>query len=161
VQDGVIDDRGMVNWRHATKKGEDGTLKGYKDKKRRWWLESGKAYFYDQPKRGHMFSEAAVKAKPEEVVNVKWTAPYFLAREYEFTWRGSCFAWKGTAVIDPSSKRFQWFRDVITRWNHLKLVARLPCKGQDSQSAGREIVLASYTSSLSTRKSGRLEIFHD
>ncbi|EHL01010.1 hypothetical protein M7I_3037 [Glarea lozoyensis 74030] len=161
TQEGVIDGRGLVNWRHGTKKGENGTLKGYKDRKRRWWLESGKKYFYEQLEHGHMIPEAAVKAKPEEVVNVKWTAPFVRAREYNFVWRGFQFAWKGTTVVDVQPKKFGWFRETMTRWNHLKLIVTVLDQGEHLQNGPSEIVLARYTSVLSARKAGRLEIFHD
>ncbi|KAG9228843.1 hypothetical protein BJ875DRAFT_476483 [Amylocarpus encephaloides] len=164
AQEGVIDGRGVVNWRVGTKGGKDGTLKGYKERNRRWWGESGKKWFYEQREAGHKCPDVPEKAKPEEVVNVRWVSPLVRPREYRFTWRGFVFIWKGSNTIDVQQKRFTRLSRVMTRFNHLKLVVNLPRgnAGQDPEKAcDVELVLARYTSAMSKRKAGRLEIFQD
>lgn len=158
-QEGVVDGRGVVNWRHGTKNGEDGTLKGYTERKRRYWGESGKKWFKLQKEIGYTIPEAAEKARPDETVKLRWVNPITRAREYRYTWRGYEFVWKGTGQV-ASRKRF-WRH--FQRYQHLKLVVVLPRAVEDGAklSEGDEILLAMYTSAVSKRKAGRLEVFWD
>ncbi|KAH8654558.1 hypothetical protein BGZ60DRAFT_386155 [Tricladium varicosporioides] len=158
-QEGIVDGRGVVNWRYGTKNGEDGTLKGYTERKRRYWGESGKKWFKLQKEIGHTIPEVAEKARPDETVKLRWVHPITRAREYRYTWRGYEFVWKGTGQV--ASKRRFWRH--FHRYQHLKLVVVLPReeKGGVKLSEGNEVLLAIYTSAVSKRKAGRLEVFWD
>ncbi|KAF4629648.1 hypothetical protein G7Y89_g8497 [Cudoniella acicularis] len=70
-QEGVVDGRGVVNWRYGTKNGEYGTLKGYPEREKRYLGESGKAWFNLQKEIGDTIPEADEKAKPEETVRLR------------------------------------------------------------------------------------------
>lgn len=166
-EEGVIDGRGVVNARFGTEKGRDGTLRGYEVRKRRWWGESGKEWFKEHKKL--MESSASVeekveaeemeKVKPEEVVKLRWVAPLSRAREYQFDWRGFKFAWKGTGQVHSRMKIWRPFM----MFHHLKLVVIVPGKAMDGgkQTESSELVLAMYTSAVSKRKAGRLEVFQE
>ncbi|KAH6668207.1 hypothetical protein B0J14DRAFT_600061 [Halenospora varia] len=158
-QEGVVDGRGVVNWRYGTKNGEDGTLKGYKERKRRYWGESGKKWFKLQKEIAHSIPEAAEKARPDETVKLIWVNPVTRAREYRYTWRGYEFVWKGTGQVTSRRRFWKHFQ----RYQHLKLVVILPGKVEDDakRSEGDEVLLAMYTSAVSKRKAGRLEVFWD
>ncbi|PVH69167.1 hypothetical protein DL98DRAFT_179669 [Cadophora sp. DSE1049] len=154
AQPEVVDGRGVVNIRHGTKKGEDGTFKGYDVRSKRYTGESGKAWHKLRGTVEEKSTEPMDKAKPEEVVNLKWTAPLsFRTREYRFTWRNFDFIWKGTSTVH-SKKLFHPF----LRYNHLKLVVLIPGKNLDGQQQQEELILARYTSVVAKRKSGRLEL---
>lgn len=170
-EEGVIDGRGVVSSWAGTRDGKEGFLRGYANRKRRWWGESGKKWFYEQKQKqevggggdGNKLEEEEKERerprKPEEVVNVKWVAPLKRAREYRFQWRGFEFVWKGTGMVGLPDKKFAQFRSATTRFSHLKLVVVVPHpKARVINGEGEEIVLARYTSTMAKRKAGRLEV---
>lgn len=164
----MVDGRGVVSQPSGTNtgslEGEEGYLKGYGNRKRRWWGDSGKAWFYSQKeleKKKQLISSENTKKgprKPEETILIKWASPLKRSREYHFHWRGHFFLWKGTGILVPqhSGKRFKGLRSASTRWSHLKLVVVVPHLGEVE-----EVVLARYTSTMAKRKAGRLEIFEE
>lgn len=189
-EDGVVDGRGVVNYRFGSRKGEDGTLRGYKVSKKRWWGETGKEWFrnywiernkleVDNGKEEEQQWSVTPK-RAEEIVYLRWKAPISTkTREYRFEWRGFQFAWKGTGKVTHGKA---WKRNSL-KFNHLKLVVIIPDlekekMGNDVISGAlqkqntnattklakvkaQEIVLAKYTSSLALRKAGRLDVFQE
>jgi hypothetical protein len=106
-QEGVIDGRGVVSLDYGTKSGEDGTLKGYRLRSFRF---PGKAWFKERKALGEQntetHNESAIKAKPEEVVELRWASPLLRPREYVFFWRGFKFIWyvECLSLFDTLSK---------------------------------------------------------
>jgi len=158
-QEGVIDGRGVVNARFGTKKGANGTLRGYEVRKRRWWGESGKEWFEENKQLKKADTSVEEKVKPEEVVELRWVAPLSRAREYRFHWRGFNFAWKGTGKVHSRAKIWRPF----LMFHHLKLVVTIAGKAVEGgkQTESSELILAMYTSAVSKRKAGRLEVFQE
>jgi hypothetical protein len=168
-QPGVIDGRGVVNVRYGTKngkfEGEEGFLTGFEVTKKRWWGESGKAYWEEQKANGFEDNAHAgeLRVKPEEVINMKWISPFSpRTREHSFEWRGYKFLWKGTMQVEQVRKAAEWFV-----WcSHLKLVVQLPRKNSEEVAPGirpppEELSLARYSCTMGNRKSGRLEVFQE
>lgn len=152
-QDGVVDGRGVVSLKYGTTKGQEGTLKGYRVRSFRYPGESGKAWFREQKALGQQPPQNSMKAKPEEVVDLRWVSPFtFRVREYRFNWRGFNFIWKGTGKAQAK----MIFRPIL-RFNHLKLIVIVP--DEDEKKIGTtEVTLARYTSVMGARKMGRLEL---
>jgi hypothetical protein len=185
---GVLDPRGVVCWKHnggddkALEK-DDKLLKGYKVRTWRLWGETGKDYVHnvktsrdtgtgpdpdivqdetpvqkegEDPETESTFSsfdEGEGPARAEEVVYLKWTSPFSKnTRRYHFQYAGVDFYWKGTGTVKETRKC-----GFFLHWNHLKLVAVLP--EQDKDDIKREICLGKYTSSIASKKSGKLELF--
>jgi len=118
-------------------------------------------------------------AKADFVLHLNWTNPHPFnkhVRRYCFRYAGIEFHWKGTSTV-KESRGFGFF----LHFNHLKLVALVPvASGETPETpAGptrswsslsrlsrkstnkpkmRQIVLATYTSSIAPRKSGALEM---
>ncbi|KAF1977499.1 hypothetical protein BU23DRAFT_298123 [Bimuria novae-zelandiae CBS 107.79] len=94
------------------------------------------------------------------VAHLHWSYPFSRrTREYHFSYATLQFAWKGTRAPPPTatSKRHSFCRHFV-RFNHLKLIAVLPsAEGRSAE----EVCLARYTSSLSSAKHGRLEVFDE
>ncbi|KAE8448756.1 hypothetical protein EG329_008972 [Mollisiaceae sp. DMI_Dod_QoI] len=156
AEDGVIDGRGVVNMKYGTKKGEDGTLKGYTTRAKRFMGESGKQWHRMQKTLQQDNTEKVSKVKPDEVVQLSWVSPFTThTREYHFTWRNFVFKWKGTKNVRRAENIFQPFM----RYNHLKLVVVIP--GKDTGTRDEELLLAQYTSVPASRKAGRLELYQD
>ncbi|KAF8848652.1 hypothetical protein BDZ45DRAFT_605584 [Acephala macrosclerotiorum] len=156
AQDGVIDGRGVVNIKYGTKKGEDGTLKGYAVRAKRYMGESGKQWFRTQKALQEHNTELVQKMKPNEAVQLAWASPFSTrTREYHFKWRDFKFKWKGTKSVRRSENFFQPF----LRYNHLKLVVAVPSKVVGTHE--EEVLLATYTSVPASRKAGRLELYQD
>ncbi|CZR51467.1 uncharacterized protein PAC_01343 [Phialocephala subalpina] len=156
AQDGVIDGRGVVNIKYGTKKGEDGTLKGYAVRAKRYMGESGKQWFRTQQTLKEDATKPIPKVRPDEVVQLAWASPFTTrTREYHFIWRDFTFKWKGTKSVRRSENIFQPF----LRYNHLKLVVVVPSK--DVSAKEEEVLLATYTSVPASRKAGRLELYQD
>jgi hypothetical protein len=162
AQEGVVDGRGVLNARYGTKDGKDGMFKGYKIREKRYWGESGKAWWKEQkaqgfPEGGDYDSEG--KAKPEEVITLRWTSPFSLhTRNHCFSWRGFDFVWKGTRKVESkkSARPFLFC-------NHLKLVVLVP---DDASSVAKdtqktELCLARYACVIGQRKAGRLELYQE
>ncbi|KAK0112952.1 hypothetical protein ONS95_014668 [Cadophora gregata] len=150
AQPGVVDGRGVVNIKYGTNKGLDGTFQGYEVRSKRYIGESGKAWHKEQALQEEKIVELGQKPKREEVVSLKWTAPFsFHTREYQFTWRGFDLVWKGTQTVRPSKMLFRPF----LRYNNLKLVVAIPGQYGEEPEA---LILARYASVVSGRKSGRL-----
>jgi hypothetical protein len=163
-QEGVVDGRGVVSLKYGTQHGEDGTLKGYKVRKRRYRGESGKAWFHQQQQQQQNVkpetTTASQKVKPEEALLMQWSSPFSLhPREYHFMWRGFKFIWKGTTNVNTRTRKI--LRPFL-RFNHLKLVVIIPSKDDgEKQIPAEEIPLARYVSVASNRKAGRLEVYTD
>lgn len=82
-------------------------------------------------------------------------------RQYDFTLGNLDFCWKGTSTVTGTGFWKNWLR-----YNHLKLVARIPLADHPKDvaicdSGFREIVLAKYTSSSKYIKAGALEMYDD
>ena len=169
---GVVDPRGVVSWKHNEGdkqylKTNGKKLKGYKVRTWRLWGECGKAYVHQvradrragvKPDVDDLVDpnarEKLYPAEAEGVVYLKWERPFSRhTRRYHFSYSGLDFYWKGTRATDKTT-----FCGKFVRFNHLKLVASLPVVAS-SRSAKNEIRLARYTSSVSNKKNGRLEIF--
>lgn len=161
-------------------------LKGYKVRTWRLWGETGKSYVHrvkanrdagigpdpdvigdaDPTKDGRSEKESAVSvadqqevpARAEEVVYLKWTSPLsHNTRRYHFRFEGIDFYWKGTGTV-KETRTCGFF----CHFNHLKLVARLPSLAETQEGASAvqsEVCLGKYTSSIATKKSGKLDIF--
>ena len=152
AQPGVVDGRGAVSIKYGTTKGSDETFQGYEVRGKRYIGESGKAWHQLQATQNEKDVDLAEKPKPEEVVLLKWTAPLSSrTREYQFTWRGFDFVWKGSHTVQPCKKLYRPF----LRYNNLKLVVYIPGYGGEE---ANELILARYMSVASGRKSGRLYV---
>ncbi|EUC49122.1 hypothetical protein COCMIDRAFT_85488 [Bipolaris oryzae ATCC 44560] len=172
-QPGVIDPRGVVSWRHnggdkKALKDDEHKLKGYKVRGWRLWGETGKKYVHTvraNRKAGKGTDPDVLEVKglesekpavAEEVIHLRWISPLSRhTRCYHFHYLGIDFYWKGTASVRESRAC-----GLFLRFNHLKLVARLPIVngkryGQD------ELCLGKYTCSIAARKSGTLEFFDE
>ncbi|KAJ4371182.1 hypothetical protein N0V83_004398 [Neocucurbitaria cava] len=168
----VLDPRGVVSWRHnggdrKSLKADDKKLKGYKVRTWRLWGESGKAYVHsvkESRKSGAGYDPDILRepgfkpVKPveaEEVVYLRWMSPLSRhTRRYHFRYSDIDFYWKGTGTIKESR-----MCGLFLRFNHLKLVARLPSIGHGEDEGQPEICLGKYTSSIACQKSGSLEFF--
>lgn len=168
-QPGIIDPRGVVTWRHnggdkKALKADDHKLKGYKVRGWRLWGETGKDYVHaikanreagegldpDVPKG----SESDGPAVAEEVVYLRWMSPLSRhTRCYHFHYIGIDFFWKGTASVHESRAC-----GLLLRFNHLKLIARLPIIEGKKHDQG-ELCLGRYTCSIACKKNGTLEFF--
>jgi hypothetical protein len=101
---------------------------------------------------------------PIQAITLHWESPFSKAtRRYSFRFGEIDFYWKGTGTVKHEGS-WSW----IVRFNHLKLVARLPAplqspvEGQASPSSDDpsvELILARYTSSPWQEKCGELEVF--
>jgi hypothetical protein len=170
-QPGVIDPRGVVAWRHnggdkKALKADDHKLKGYKVRGWRLWGETGKAYVHavkakretgkgpDPDVLGVEDSESERPAVAEDVVCLRWLNPLSRhTRCYHFHYMGIDFYWKGTASVSESRAC-----GLLLRFNHLKLVARLPfMDGKEHEQD--ELCLGKYTCSIASQKNGTLEFF--
>ncbi|KAF2830640.1 hypothetical protein CC86DRAFT_165152 [Ophiobolus disseminans] len=171
---GVLDPRGVVAWKHnggekKALKADAHKLKGYKVRTWRLWGETGKEYV-QCVKRSRATGEAmdpdvldtkapTQPAVADEVVHLRWSSPLSLqTRRYHFTYRGVDFHWKGTGTVKESRRC-----GVLLRFNHLKLVARLPLDTGDEKEMKkdqrREVCLGKFTSSVAKMKSGTLELY--
>jgi hypothetical protein len=93
-------------------------------------------------------------AMANEVVYLRWKNPLSRhTRCYHFHYAGIDFFWKGTGSVQES--RTCGF---MLRFNHLKLVAKLPVTDKKEEMQV-EVCLGTYTSSVAARKSGILEFF--
>ncbi|KAI9893839.1 MAG: hypothetical protein M1814_005392 [Vezdaea aestivalis] len=169
AQEGVIDGRGVVSAKYGTEKGQAGTLRGHKFKKRSRG-ETGKRWAVQElarrkalKKEGqHVNDDFTEPITPEEVVWLRWKHPLtHKTRTYEWKWRGFDFLWKGTATVRDAK-----FMGHTVAFNHLKLVVKPPnpnalTDGNRSKEKPAFICLAKYTSVVASRKAGRLEVFND
>jgi hypothetical protein len=172
AEKGVLDPRGVVSWRHnggdkKALKTDGAKLKGYKVRTWRLWGETGKAYVRgvketrlcsDEANDPDVLKKDDTPARADEVVYLRWTSPFSRhTRCYHFHYRGVDFYWKGTGTVRESRMCGSFMR-----FNHLKLVARLPMahaneKGKEDDKV--EICLAKFTSSVAKMKSGVLDVF--
>ncbi|CAI6323415.1 unnamed protein product [Periconia digitata] len=168
---GAVDPRGLVKWRHdggtrADRKRDDRKLKGYKVGN--WHVpgDSGKNYDarvkmnrqngtgQDPDVSIHTINPGLQGARAEGVVYLKWKSPLSLkTRQYDFNYAGVEFRWKGTKSVDKPG-----FRGVFVRYGHLKLEAQLPAT-MTGQEMSLPICLGKYTSSVTFKKFGHLELF--
>jgi hypothetical protein len=188
---GVLDPRGVVSWAHnggdkRVLREDDKSLQGYKVRNWRLWGETGKNYVHSvaaarkaaakgQGEEGWVDPDigvgigdgtVTVPARADEVVYMHWASPFSRdVRRYTFTYAGIAFEWKGTGTVKETRRCGMWLK-----YNHLKLVARIPIKGdgepmkrgtktKDEEGAKREVCLGKYQCSIATRKSGHLELF--
>ncbi|KAF2264668.1 hypothetical protein CC78DRAFT_543948 [Lojkania enalia] len=171
---GVLDPRGVVCWQQhggnsKALKADDRKLKGYKVRTWRLWGETGKKYVHRVKAARHagaspdpdiLENEADAQtnaARADEVVYLKWSRPFSSnTRRYHFAFRGIDFYWKGTGTVQET--RACGF---FVRFNHLKLVAKLPAPLEVKKAgmAWIEVCLGKYTSSIAAKKCGRLELF--
>lgn len=167
-QPGVIDPRGVVSWRHnggdkKARKADNHKLKGYKVRGWRLWGETGKGYVHavkanrvagKGPDPDVFDSKSKKPAVAEEVVYLRWMSPLSRhTRCYHFHYMGIDFYWKGTASVRESRAC-----GLLLRFNHLKLVARLPIVDIKKREED-ELRLGRYTCSIACKKSGTLEFF--
>jgi len=168
---GILDPRGVVPWRHnggdkKALKGDHHKLKGYKVRTWRLWGETGKGYIHcvrNIRKTGEgrdpdvitmTNGKSEEPATAEEVVYLRWKNPLSCrTRCYYFQYAGIDFSWKGTGTVKESRTC-----GVLLRFNHLKLVARLPV-AEEKKEKRNQVCLGVYTSSVVSRKSGTLEFF--
>ncbi|KAH8725131.1 hypothetical protein GQ44DRAFT_239224 [Phaeosphaeriaceae sp. PMI808] len=157
AREGVLDARGVVCFAHD---GGGAGLKGYRVRRWRLWGESGKEYVRGVNRRRReegggecgddvVGGKGVEKACVDQTVQLKWSRPFSrAAREYRFEFGGLRFCWKGTGTV-RESRTCGFF----LRYNHLKLVVRLP------DEVGPEICVAKFTSSVAEKKSGTLVVF--
>ncbi|KAI4710734.1 hypothetical protein J4E89_004324 [Alternaria sp. Ai002NY15] len=136
---GILDPRGVVPWRHNggdknALKHDHHKLKGYKVRTWRLWGETGKDYVRSVKtirKTGEgrdadvitmTDGKSEEPARADEMVYLRWkNALSRHTRCYHFQYAGIEFFWKGTGSV----KEYRTC-GVLLRFNHLKLVARLP-----------------------------------
>ena len=136
---GILDPRGVAPWRHnggdkKALKHDDHKLKGYKVRPWRLWGEAGKDYVRSVKnirKTGEgqdpdvittTNGKSEEPATADEVVYLRWKNPLSRhTRCYQFQYAGIEFFWKGTGFVKESRTC-----GVLLRFNHLKLVTRLP-----------------------------------
>jgi hypothetical protein len=169
---GVLDSRSVVAWRHngGDKKvlnGDDHKLKGYKVRTWRLWGETGKNFVHTvkaNREAGEGFDPDLLEepgfkperpATAEAVVYLRWMSPLSRhTRCYHFQYAGIDFYGKGTGAV--KELRLCGF---LLRFNHLKLVARLPAtkNGEEMEREQEEVTLGTYTSSVAQMKNGTME----
>jgi hypothetical protein len=160
----------VVAWRHhggdrKALKTDDRKLKGYKVRTWRLWGETGKEFVHslkanreagqgfdpDVPKKPGVELEGPVTA--DEVVHLRWQNPLSRhTRCYHFQYAGIDFYWKGTGSVRESRAC-----GLFLRFNHLKLVAKLPVHEKQDEADQHEVCLGTYTSSVASKKNGTLE----
>ena len=168
---GILDPRGVVPWRHNAGdknalKHDHHKLKGYKVRTWRLWGETGKEYVRsvknirktgggkDPDVVARTNGKLEEPATADEVVYLRWKSPLSRnTRCYHFQYVGIDFFWKGTGTIKESRTC-----GVLLRFNHLKLVARLPVTEKKKEERD-EVCLGVYTSSVASSKNGTLEFF--
>jgi hypothetical protein len=168
----VLDPRGVVAWRHnegdkKALKADGRKLKGYKVRTWRLWGDHGKKSVQSVNKarktgKGSdpdvFVDEKAQDSEPEkadEVVYLRWTSPLSRhTRRYHFQYARIDFYWKGTGTSKESRRC-----GMLLRFNHLKLVAKLPNTENDEGKDHPEVCLGRFTSSLAKQKHGSLELF--
>ncbi|KAI4917964.1 uncharacterized protein J4E92_008903 [Alternaria infectoria] len=168
---GILDPRGVVPWRHNggdknVLKCDDHKLKGYKVRTWRLWGETGKEHVRsvkntrktgegrDPDVNTMTDGKSKEPATAEEVVYLRWKNPLSRhTRCYHFQYAGIDFFWKGTGTTKETRTC-----GALLRFNHLKLVARLPV-AEEKKERRDEVCLGVYTSSVASRKSGTLEFF--
>ena len=177
----MIDPRGVVAWKHnggdkKALKADDRKLKGYKVRTWRLWGETGKEYVRavkQNRETGKGNDPDVLEAKPreakptppataDETIYLRWTSPLSLqTRRYHFNYLGLDFYWKGTGTVRESRRCGLWLR-----FNHLKLVAKLPlttvkekAPKADKEGDRLEVCLGKFTSSVASKKNGTLELF--
>jgi len=168
---GILDPRSVVPWRHnggdkKALKGDYHKLKGYKVRTWRLWGETGKEHVRsvknirktgegrDPDVIARTNGKLEEPATADEVVYLRWKNPLSRhTRCYHFQYAGIDFFWKGTGSTEESR-----MCGAFLRFNHLKLVARLPVAEEKKEEQG-EVCLARYMSSVASRKSGTLEFF--
>jgi hypothetical protein len=148
-------------------KGDDHKLEGYKVRTWRLWGETGKNFVHtvkanreaDEGFDPDLLEEPGFKperpATAEEVVYLRWMSPLSRhTRNYHFQYAGIDFYWKGTGSV--KELRLCGF---LLRFNHLKLVARLPAtkNGEEMEREQEEVTLGTYTSSVAQMKNGTME----
>lgn len=100
--------------------------------------------------------------KTREVTELVWTKPFSKkCRQYDFKFGSLSFRWKGTSTVEGTGFWKSWLR-----YNHLKLVVRIPLADHPkdiaiSDEGYKEVVLAKYTSSTKYCKAGILEMYDD
>ncbi|KAF2642689.1 hypothetical protein P280DRAFT_548122 [Massarina eburnea CBS 473.64] len=165
AEDGVIDPRGVVSWKHNggekwDLRNDDKRLKGYKVRNWRLIGETGKEYVKDviEKRKAGIRSDpdvvdldAVERAKADGVVYLKWQSPFSRqTRQYHFSFGGMEFYWKGTGAV----KKNKWC-GMFVRYNHLKLIVCIPNTAKEPE----EVCLALYKSTVTGEKCGRLELF--
>ncbi|KAF1952522.1 hypothetical protein CC80DRAFT_596606 [Byssothecium circinans] len=166
-EEGVVDRRGVVGWKHnggskQDLKVGDTKLKGYKVRSFRFWGENGKAWVRKvnadrkagigpDPDHHHELEEGAERkdpAKADGAVYLKWESPFsWHTRQYHFRYADVDFYWKGTGAVKKNKWCGFW-----AGYSHLKLIAKQHDK---------EHCLAIYGSSVLGQKSGKLELFDE
>jgi hypothetical protein len=165
---GALDPRGVVSWRHnggdrKALKADDRRLKGYKVRTWRLWGETGKEYVHTVKAHREagegldpdvLLERPAEAAEAEEVVYLRWMNPLSRhTRCYYFRYAGIDLYWKGTGKV--KEERLGGF---LLRFNHLKLIARLPPGTKnEKEKEHTEVVLGTYRSSVAKMKNGTLE----
>ncbi len=172
AEPGVVGPRGVVCWKHNSgdKKAleaDDKKLRGYKVKTWRLWGETGKAYVHEvkaMRKTGsgddpNVLGESSswarqAPAEADGVVHLEWERPFSLhTRQYHFRYFDLEVYWKGTRKVNKGR-----FWGIFVRYNHLKLVVTLPSWDADTEEP-KELCLARYTSSVTSKKSGKLDLY--
>jgi hypothetical protein len=166
----VLDPRGVVTWRHnggpgKELKADDTKLKGYKVRTWRLWGETGKAYVHQVNANRKAGSGPDPDAYPLKgnhaaqaggVVYLNWEHPFSRhTRQYHFRYGDVDFHWKGTGTMKKPN-----LCGAFVRYNHLKLIARIPAK-EKSDPSSLEVCLGKYACSISGKKCGRLELYDD
>jgi hypothetical protein len=174
---GMIDPRGVVHSEDKTYVDPETKIKHYKVRNWRLCGESGKQYHQAvvaERKRRHNEDHGSTKnVAPQhstklptlvtEDVELSWQSPISgNTRKYQFRYLDLDFYWKGTGTVREASKwRF------LVHFNHLKLVVRIPVPDEgkkdrvDTSLLYTEICLAKYTSAVSSKKAGQLEILDE
>ncbi|KAF1829793.1 hypothetical protein BDW02DRAFT_573644 [Decorospora gaudefroyi] len=165
----VLDPRGVVSWRHnggdkKALKADDHKLKGYKVRTWRLWGETGKKFVHtvkanreagEGPDPDVLEEPGGKPEEPvraEEVVYLRWTKPLSRhTRRYHFRYAGIDFYWKGTGSVKETR-----LCGSFLRFNHLKLVARLP-HNKEKGKEPTDVCLGTYTSSIAQQKHGKLD----
>lgn len=194
---GVVDPRGTVGSAHGYANRQDfirrggnssnSFVQGYPVKKWRIWGDTGKQYhrsINEQRKGGkEQVKQTSIPLELSTAVTLNWDSPFTnRTRRYSFRYENLDFRWKGTSTV-----KYPGFWGFFTRFNHLKLVVKVPAivypsvdldKKQnhilgpdevlneldakiEATIQTKEVVLATYTSSPAARKAGTLEIHDD
>ncbi|KAF1813927.1 hypothetical protein P152DRAFT_481109 [Eremomyces bilateralis CBS 781.70] len=183
--EGVLDPRGVVAREvDAGKAAGEGRLKGYGVRRWRILGESGKEHYNkarqcrkeekksksNKKQRSHNMApkdsvSEADQIIADQVVHLDWTSPFSRdTRRYHFRYADIEFYWKGTGTVRETKQL-----GYLCKFNHLKLVARVPVSSGRSDDEDksdnepgldmRDLILGKYTSSIACRKSGILELY--
>lgn len=149
---------GWKKWRIVWDDAEERGVEALQRAERDWEIELARTVDEDAMRKTWLRRERDGR----DVTELVWYKVFSKKlRQYDFSIGHLDFRWKGTSTVTGTGFWRGWLR-----YNHLKLVVRVPLADHPKDiaicdSGFREVVLAKYTSSTKYMKAGALEMFDD